>query len=287
MRYKSIKKEFFIENRKQFLASMEKSSVAIFNSNYIYPINADSHSKFKQNSDMFYLSGIDEQGAILLICKDSYNDEYKEVLFIKKSTPEILMWEGEILDKQKAKEISGIDNIHWLDDFDLVFNNIACSCDKAYLNVNEHLRAIRGNINTKDDDFNEWFRKKYPSHQVRKSAPILHRMRSVKKTQEIDVMKKACEITKKGYLRVMKFVKPNIMEYNVEAEFIHEFKNNGSNGFAYTPIIGGGKNNCVFHYDSNEKKCLDGDLLLMDVGAEYGNYCCDVNEDDSNIRQVY
>ena len=276
MRYKKIEKDFFIKNRKKFANNMEECSMAIFNSNHVYPLNADSMTVFKQNSDIFYLTGVDEPSAILIICPHAHDQELKEVLFIKKTNAHIAMWEGEILDKEKARELTGISAIHWLDDFDFIFNKIAFQCDKAYLNVNEHLRAIRNEIKTKDDFFNQWFKNKYPSHQVRRSAPILHRIRSVKSKYEIDIMKNACEITNKGYLRVMNFVKPNVMEYDVEAEFIHEFTINGSKGFAYTPIIGAGKNNCIFHYVDNSKKCLDGDLLLLDVGAEYSNYCCDV-----------
>ncbi len=275
MKYEPINKQLFIKNRKKFVSKMKPNSLAIFNSNDIYPISADSTLPFKQHRDIFYLSGVDQEESILVIFPDAPKEEHREMLFLKKTNAHIAIWEGEKLTKEKAFETSGIKNIYWLQDFDKILFEVMTQTENVYLNTNEHYRA-NVETETREARFIKNLKQKYPAHTYLRSQPILQRLRSIKEPEEIALIQKACDITEKGLRRVLKFTKPNVGEYEIEAEYIHEFTKNRANGFAYTPIIASGYNACVLHYIDNNKTVKDGDMILMDVGAEYANYASDM-----------
>jgi Xaa-Pro aminopeptidase len=275
MKYSRIQNSLFIETRKQFAAQMQPNSLAVFNSNDIYPISADSTMPFEQHRDIFYLSGVDQEESILVIFPDAPKDKHKEILFLKETNEHIAVWEGEKLTKEMAFETSGIKTVYWLKDLEKVMFELMTQCSTVYINTNEHYRA-NVETETREDRFTKWLKNKYPAHQVAKSNPILQKLRSVKKQVEIDLMQHACDITEKGFRRILNFVKPGVWEYEIEAEFMHEFLRNRSKGFAYTPIIASGNNANVLHYIQNNQQCKEGDLLLLDVGAEYANYSSDM-----------
>ena len=275
MKYQTIDAALFKLNRKNFMSQMEDGTLAIFNSNDIFPISADSTMPFQQHRDILFLSGVDQEESILLLFPNAKNPNQREVLFLKETSELIAIWEGEKLDKNRALEVSGIASVHWLKDFQTVFKQMMAEASGIYLNTNEHLRA-NTEVETREDRFIKKVKQDYPTHQVHKSAPILHRLRSVKHPIEINLMQKACDITKAGIYRLLKFIKPGVWEHHIEAELAHEFLMNSSRGFAYTPIIASGKNACVLHYIENNKECFDGDVILLDVGAEYANYASDL-----------
>ncbi|WP_066759871.1 aminopeptidase P N-terminal domain-containing protein [Crocinitomix algicola] len=276
MKYEKINNSLFIKNRAKFTAAMEPKSVAIFNSNDIYPVSADSTMPFNQHRDIFYLSGVDQEESILVLFPDAFNEEHREMLFVRETNEHIAIWEGEKLTKEAAFETSGIKNVYWLDQFDSIMKIITAQAENLYINTNEHTRADT-TVETREDRFIKTLKVKYPAHNVKKSAPILHRIRAVKETTEIELMQKACNITEKGIRRILSFIEPGVMEYEIEAELMHEFLWNRSKGFAYTPIVASGKNACVLHYIQNNNRCNDGDVILLDVGAEYANYASDLS----------
>lgn len=276
MKYHQIDRDLFIKNRENFIRKMEPKSLAVFNSNDVYPISADSTMPFQQARDIFYLSGVDQERSILVLFPDAASEKHKEMLFLTETNDHIAVWEGEKLTKEKAFEVSGIKNVYWLKDFEKVFFEVMTQAETVYFNTNEHYRA---NIETETREarFVKWCKEKYPAHKVAKSNPILQRLRSVKHPVELELMQTACDITEKAFKRVLKFVKPGIYEYNIEAEYMHEFLNNRSRGFAYTPIIASGNNANVLHYVENNQECKAGDLILLDTGAEYANYSSDMS----------
>ncbi|MDT0558575.1 aminopeptidase P family protein [Ichthyenterobacterium sp. W332] len=276
MKYDLIDRNLFIKNRKNFMSQMKPNSLAIFNSNDIYPVSADSTMPFEQQRDIFYLSGVDQEESILVLFPDSPKEKHREILFLKETNDHIAVWEGEKLTKEAALKTSGIKTVYWLQDMEKIMFEIMTQSDTVYINTNEHYRANL-ETETREDRFTKWLCNKYPAHNVAKSNPILQRLRSVKNQIELDLMQKACDITEKGFKRVLNFVKPEVWEYNIEAEFMHEFLNNRSKGFAYTPIIASGNNANVLHYIENNQQCKTGDLILMDVGAEYANYSSDMS----------
>ena len=275
MRYKPLSSDFYKNNRKNFMSMMKGESLAVFNSNDIYPVSADTELPFDQHRDIFYLSGIDQEETILILFPNAKEKKWREILFIRKSDEHTKIWEGEKLSKLQAKKISGIDNIQWVEDFKDIFNKVSMDCNRFYLNKNAHYRA-KIVVETREDRFIKWSEKEYPSHSVSRSNPILQRLRSIKDNEEIERIQHACNITMKGFERVLKFIKPGVWEFEIEAELIHEFINNSSKGFAYSPIIASGNDNNVLHYIKNNKQCINGDLILMDVAAEYGNYSSDM-----------
>ena len=276
MRYEPISNELFIQNRKNFMAQMKPNSVAAFNSNDIYPIGADSTIPFQQDRNIYYLSGVDQEDSILVLFPDAPKPEHREILFLKETNPHIAVWEGEKIDEKKALQIAGIKTVYWLKDFHKIFHELMSQSETIYINTNEHYRAAH-DTETREDRFNKWLKENYPAHQVAKSNPILQRLRSVKHQLELDAMQTACNITEKAFRRILKEMKPNIWEFELEAEIMHEFLKNRSRGFAYTPIIASGKNATVLHYIENKHQCKDGDLILFDVGAEYANYASDMS----------
>ncbi|HSI70154.1 MAG TPA: aminopeptidase P family protein [Gillisia sp.] len=276
MKYDPIDKKLFIKNRKNFMAAMKPNSLAVFNSNDIYPISADSTMPFQQARDIFYLSGVDQDKSILVLFPDAPLEKHREILFLTETNEHIAVWEGAKLDKEQAYETSGIKTVYWLKDFEKVFFEVMTQCETVYFNTNEHYRA-NVETQTREDRFIEWCKKKYPAHQVAKSNPILQRLRSVKDKIELELMQKACDITEKAFRRTLGFVKPGVWEYEIEAEYMHEMLRNRSNGFAYTPIIASGNSANVLHYVENNRQCKAGDLILLDTGAEYANYSSDLS----------
>lgn len=275
MKYQPIDNNLYIINRHNFMAKMKPGSLAVFNSNDMYPISADSTMPFEQARDILYLSGVDQEESILVIFPDAPDTKHKEMLFLRETNEQIAVWEGAKLTKEGAVETSGIKSVYWLSEFDKVFYEVMTQVDTIYFNTNEHYRA---NIETetRESRFIKETKDKFPAHSCAKSNPILQRLRSVKDPIEIDLMQTACDISEKGFRRVLAFVKPGVWEFEIEAEYMHEFLGNRSKKFAYTPIIASGNNANVLHYIENNQQCNDGDLILMDVGAEYANYSSDM-----------
>jgi Xaa-Pro aminopeptidase len=275
MKYSAIKKDLFIDNRKNFIKHLKPNSLALFVSNDILPTNGDGALGFVQNSDLFYLTGVDQEDTILMIFPDVKDGKHKEVLFIKETSELIAIWEGAKLTKAQATAVSGIEHVYWHHEFEKTFKTFAFQAENFYLNSNEHTRRYI-DMETAEIRFNNKLRNQYPLHHIERSAPIMHRIRSIKHPIEIELMQQACDITEKGFRRLLSFTKPGVMEYEIEAELIHEFVRNRSRGFAYGPIIASGANACVLHYVENNKPCKDGDVILLDVAAEYANYASDM-----------
>lgn len=276
MKYDRINKELYIRNRSKFAKHMKSNTLAVFNSNDIFPISADSTMPFQQHRDILYLSGVDQEESILVIFPDCKNEKHREILFLKETSELIAIWEGEKLTKETAFETSGIKTVYWLAQFPVIWKQLTAEAEGIYLNTNEHLRA-NTEAETREDRFIKWCKSEFPAHAYHKSAPIMHRIRSIKEKEELDLMQHACNITRKGFERLLAFTKPGVWEYEIEAELIHEFVRNRSKGFAYTPIIASGKNACVLHYIENNQQCKDGDVILLDVAAEYANYASDLS----------
>jgi len=275
MKYHLIDHQLFIKNRAKFTAQLKSKSIAVFNSNDIFTTGADSTLPFYQHRDIFYLSGVDQEESILLLFPDAMDKKHREILFVKETNDHIAIWEGAKLNKAQATKTSGIESVYWLSEFDKVFFDLMTEAETIYFNTNEHYRqAIE--LESREDRFIKTVKDKFPAHNWAKSFPILQSIRGVKEAQEIELLQTACTITEKGFRRILGFVKPGVMEYEIEAEFMHEFLRNRSKGFAYTPIIGSGYNACVLHYIENNQQCKDGDMLLLDVGAEYANYSSDM-----------
>ena len=275
MKYQAINKQLFINNRSRFTKKQAPNSLAIFNSNDIYNTGADSTLPFTQHRDIFHLSGVDQEESILLLFPDCNNKSHREILFLKETNEHIAIWEGEKLTKEKAYEVSGIKTVYWLNQFETIFRQLVIESDAVYLNSNEHLRS-NNQMQTREDRFVLKFIKDFPNHNTKRSAPLMHDIRSIKDPIEIELMQQACNITEKGFRRVLKFINNGKMEFEIEAELMHEFLINRSKGFAYTPIIASGKSACVLHYIENNMVCKDGDVILMDFGAEYANYSSDL-----------
>ena len=273
MKYSQINPNLFINNRNLLSAKLEENSIAIFNANDIMPTNSDGTMPFKQNSDLFWLSGVDQEESVLAIVKN--NNQVEEMLFLKETNEQIAIWEGAKLDKELAQKNSGVEKIYWLNQMDEVLNINIEKANKVYLNKNIHSRST-SEVETRDDRFRKTLTKRHPKKEIVEVAPIMHELRFIKSEIEIELMKHACDITEKGLRRILPIIKPGIMEYQIEAELMHEFLSNRSAGFAYQPIIGSGVDSCVLHYIDNNKMCKDGDILLMDFGAEYANYASDL-----------
>ena len=267
--------DLFKQNRNKFSKKMSAGGLALFHSNDQMPTNADGLMPFRQNNDLFYLTGVDQEESSLIIYHDMKKNIFKEILFIKKTSDLIKVWEGHKLTKEEAKEKSGIESVIWNDEFDRILNNLITDASCIYISTNEHPRA-KVIVETRNARLNKKLKSKYPDKKFKKSANILHQIRSVKENQELNCIKKACDITKKGFDRILKFIKPGVFEYNIQAELIHEFINNNSKGFAYEPIIASGENACILHYTDNNKLLNQGELILMDFGAEFNNYASDL-----------
>lgn len=275
MKYTAINPELFKTNRANFIKHLKPCSLAVFNSNDVMPTNADGTMAFRQNNDIFYLSGVDQEESILLLFPEAKDARMKEVLFVRETSDLILTWEGYKLTKEQAREVSGIQTIYWVSEFKQVFNSLMAEVEHVYLNSNEHLRAVI-EVETRDARFVKWCKDAYPLHTYCRSTPIMHNLRAIKSEHEIALIKQACNITEKAFLRLLKFIKPGVMEYEIEAEIYHEFLRNRSRGPAYGSIIASGANACILHYVDNDQECKAGDVILMDFGAEYANYASDL-----------
>ena len=275
MRYQTLPSSFYSNTRNAFMEAMKPNSIAVFNSNDTYPVSADSVLPFEQQRDIFYLTGVDQEESILLLFPDAVNPKMREILFVRETNDHIAVWEGAKLSKIQATNRSGIETIFWLQDFDRILDQLSAFNETFYFNTNEHYRqAVE--TQTREDRFIKKCKELYPAHGVAKSNPILQKLRAVKTAEEIDQIQTACNITEKGFRRLLDFVKPGIWEYEIEAELCHEFLRNRSKGFAYTPIIASGNSANVLHYTENKAQCKAGELILLDVAAEYGNYKSDL-----------
>jgi Xaa-Pro aminopeptidase len=275
MKYTSIDNTLFIENRKQFAKELAPNSIAILFSNDEMPRSADQSFPFRQNPDLFWLSGIDQEQTILIIFPDCPNKVYTEALFIRKTNEHIAVWEGHKYTIDEARKASGIQNIFWADSFESVLPSLLSYCDNVYVNINENDRA-NNHVPYKDIRFANEIKQQYPAHSLKRLGPIMAKLRAVKHSIEVDIIKQACNITRDAFIRTLKFVQAGVYEYEIEAEIIHEFIRQRATGHAYSPIIASGKNSCVLHYVDNNQMCKDGDLVLMDFGAEYANYAADM-----------
>lgn len=276
MRYLPVNNKLFINNRNNFTKILPNNSVAIFYSNDQQPRNGDQYFAFRQQSDFFYLTGIDQEKSILIIAPDYKNNEYKEILFLLETNEYIAVWEGHKYTKEEAQHTSGIKSIYWLDEFESVLKKILDSTNDIYLNSNEYPK-FDPDVKDRNHRLGELLKLDFPAHNYHKSAPLLTKLRLIKSNDEIKLLQKACEITNKAFNRVLKYTKPNKFEFEIQAEIEHEFTTNRANGHGYAPIIASGKNTCVLHYIENDKKCINGDLLLFDFGAEYANYSADMS----------
>ncbi len=275
MRYKQINNDLFIENRKKFIKYLKKDSSAIFVSNDLMPTNADEKMPFVQNTNLFYLTGIDQEDTFLILAPNFPDKNLREILFVKETNEEISIWEGNKLTKSQAIKTSGIKTVLWNDEFHKILPLIIPESNNLYLEKNEHIRSVT-DVETAQDRFYDFAKSKFPLQNFERTYPILSKLRMIKNNIEIKLIQKACDITEKGFKRILNYTKPGVWEYELEAEFIHEFIKNNSKGFAYQPIIASGINACTLHYNENKCKCESGSLILMDVAAEYANYKSDM-----------
>ena len=274
MRYPPIDPTLFTENRDRLKALLEPRTLAVVNANDILPTNADGTLRLIQNADLFYLTGVDQEESVLLLFPDATNEKFREILFLRETSELIAIWEGHKLTKEEAQKRTGIKEVRWLTEFPGVFRQLMCECAGVYLNSNEHSRAQIA-VETRDARFIRETQARFPLHRYHRLAPLLHGLRLVKSAHEIDMIRKACALTDKGFRRVAKFTQPGVSETEIEAEFAHEFIRGGGK-FAYEPIIAAGPNACVLHYLDNDQRCKKGQLLLLDVAASYGNYNSDL-----------
>lgn len=275
MRSPPMPAEFFVENRKRLAAGLPPGSLVIVHSNDVMPTNADGTMGFVQNSDLFYLSGVDQEESILVLFPDAGDVKHREMLFVRETSEQIAIWEGHKLTKNQATERSGIRQVHWLQEFDGIFRQVMCQAEQVYLNLNEHPRA-KIEVPSRERRFVDRCQQDYPLHQYKRLAPLMHNLRVVKSSAELDAIREAIRITDLGFRRLLQFVKPGLHEFEIEAELAHEFIRNRAAGFAYPPIIASGENACVLHYTANSAPCQDGELLLLDVAARHGCYNADL-----------
>ncbi len=292
MRYRAIDPDMFIDHRAKLAGLLLPNSMAVLNANDILPTSADGTLPFKQSSDLFYLSGVNQEETILLIYPGAFDDTMREILFVRETNERVATWEGHKLTKEEARAVSGIQRVEWLSAFPGLFHRLMCECSHVYLNTNEHSRAVI-EVQTRDARFIDGVRSKYPLHSYQRVAPLLHRLRAVKCGRELELLREACAITRDGFTRVCRMVKPGVNEMEIEAEFAHEFIRRGGQ-FAYSPIIASGANSCVLHYVQNDRVCRRGEVLLLDVAASYANYNADLTRSipvsgrfSRRQRQVY
>ncbi len=275
MRYEPLPDALFAKNRLKLKALLKRSALAVLHSNDVYPSSADGVLPFRQLSDLYYLTGIDQEETVLLLFPEAVDPLDREILFIKETDELLAIWEGQKLSKTAATCISSISRVEWLGQFNAIFARLALQAERLYLVTNEHQRAAQ-HVETRNDRFIKSCQAQYPLHRYERLAPLMHRLRMIKEPEEISVMKHACEITEAGFRRVLKMIRPGVGEWEIEAEWVHEFIRRGSRGFAYAPIIGSGANACILHYTANDQRCRKGDMLLMDVAAEYAGWASDL-----------
>lgn len=276
MKYLAPHSDLFIQNRRNFTKNLKSNGLAVFNANDEFPRSGDQTFNFKQNPDLFYLSGIDQEQTILVLYPDCPNPLYREVLFLRQTNEHIAIWEGHKFTKEEAQRVSGIENIFWIEEFWNIFPSLMHYAEHVYLNTNENDRYAH-TVSYRDIRFIEEIKSKYPLHHYERAALIMRDLRPVKSKYEIEYTQTACNITRDAFIRVLKFVKPGIKEYEIEAEIIHEFIRHRATGHAYAPIIASGRNACILHYNDNNQECRNGDVILFDFGAEYSNYNADLS----------
>ena len=277
MRYLPIDNQLFVNNRQRLVSLLKPKSLVVLNANDIMPTNADGSMGFRQNSDLFYLTGVDQEETQLVLFPDHPDPKFRELLFLRETSELIEIWEGHKLTKAEAEQVTGIPQkqIYWNSQFEQIFAQVVFEAEHVYLNTNEHTRAGI-EVQTRDARYINEFRQKYPLHQLERLAPLMHYLRAIKQPQEIPLIQTAIDITDKMFRRLLGFIKPGVWEYEIEAEMMHEYLKNRSRGAAYSPIIASGANACVLHYVDNSQQCQDGDVILLDIGAEYANYNADM-----------
>lgn len=275
MKYHPIDPQLFVANRERLTALLQPKSLAILNANDVLPTNADGTLRFRQNNDLFYLSGIDQEESILLLFPDFPDPKHREVLFLRETNERVAVWEGYKYTKDHAREVSGIQTIYWTHQFDNILRTLVFEAEHLYLNTNEHTRA-EVLVETRDARFVADFQRRFPLHRYERLAPLMHQLRAIKLPQEVELLSEAIRITEAGFRRVLGFVKPGVWEFEIEAELLHEFVRQRSRGFAYEPIVASGANACVLHYLFNNQQCKADDVILLDVAAEYANYNADL-----------
>lgn len=276
MRYEPVDPALFQYNRQRFMRKMQPDAIAIFRSNDLMPRSGDTFFRFRQNSGLFYLSGLDQEETVVVLFPGCIKEGFEELAFIRRADETTAIWEGEKLTKERAREVSGIERIYWLDEMDNILHELILLAKRVYLNLNEHDR-FRSEVLTADQRFAQQLQQQYPLHKYHRSQPILKKLLMLKSHLEVGLIQQAVDITGKAFERVLQFVRPGCREYEVEAEIIGEFIRNGANGHAYDPIVASGANACVLHYVANNQTCQAGDLLLLDFGAEYANYAADLS----------
>ncbi len=274
MRYRPINPQLFIKNRERLKKLLLPNSLAVVNANDIPPTNADGTLALPTNSDLFYLTGIEQEQAVLLLYPHADDEKHREVLFLREPTPDLEIWEGHKLTKTEASKLSGIRQVEWLSELPRIFHRVMCECEHVYLNSNEHTRAAI-EVESREARFVSETMRRYPLHDYQRLARLMHRLRAVKSELELSLIRSACDITERGFRRVLEFVRPGVHEFEIEAEFAHEFIRQRAR-FAYLPIIATGANACALHYITNSTPCRPGDLLLLDVAASYANYNADL-----------
>jgi Xaa-Pro aminopeptidase len=275
MKYLPIDSDLFVQNRKRFVEQLKPNSIAVFNSNDIMPTSADGVHPFIQQTDIFYMCGIDQEESTLVICPDAREEKHQEILFLKETNEQIALWEGQKYTKEDATAVSGIQTVYWNNEFNNIFNPLVFQSERIYLNTNEHLRA-GASVETRDKRFIQRCRDTFPLHRYRRLAPIMQGLRTIKSSAEVDLIKRAAEITEQAFRRLLGFIQPGVWEFEIEAEIYHEFLKNRSRGPAFETIVAAGVDSCTLHYVKNDKQCRQDDLVLIDFGAEYANYAADV-----------
>ncbi|GAB2594010.1 aminopeptidase P N-terminal domain-containing protein [Spirosoma areae] len=277
MRYLPIDPQLFVVNRQRLTTLLKPKSLVVVNANDIMPTNADGTMAFRQNNDLFYLTGVDQEETLFVLFPDHPDPKFREVLFLRETNEQIEIWEGHKLTKAEAEQTTGLPQkqIYWTHQFEQVFGQMVFEADFVYLNTNEHTRAGSA-VQSRDARYVEAFKQAYPLHQLERLAPLMHALRAIKQPQEIPLIQTAIDTTDKMFRRLLGFIKPGVWEYEIEAEMMHEFLRHRSRGTAYSPIIASGANACVLHYIDNSQQCRDGDVLLLDIGAEYANYNADM-----------
>ncbi len=275
MRYQPAPAELFVENRRRLSERLPPGALVIVHANDVMPTNADGTLGFAPNSDLYYLSGIDQEESILMLFPDAPDPKQRELLFVRETSELIAIWEGQKLTQEQARTRSGIPRVHWTSDFETQLRQLMCQASSVYLSGNEHPRA-RVEVESRELRFARRLRHEYPLHRLERLAPLLYELRAIKSDAELQLMKEAVRITRSGFLRLLRFVTPGVHEYEIEAELAHEFIRQRAGGFAYPPIIASGANACVLHYTTNHSQCQDGDLLLLDVAASYAHYNADL-----------
>ena len=275
MRHAPIDPTVFIENRRRLVERLKPGSLAVLNSNDVMPTSADGTHPFVQQTDLFYLCGIDQEESTLVLFPQAGEEKHREVLFLRETSDQIALWEGKKYSREEASAVSGIRTVYWNAEFDAVFRGLAFQSERIYLNSNEHPRAATA-VETRDARFRRWCRDAFPLHRYERLAPILHHLRAVKAPAEVDLIRQAAALTGRAFRRLLRFIRPGVWEFEIEAEIQHEFLRNRSRGPAFQTIVASGPDSCVLHYVKNDKPCREGDLVLLDFGAEYAHYAADL-----------